>query len=329
MNQPPIMPPSVSPPSTPIDRRAMPAHCTETMWSAADGWPVRRADWSVPPDARGALLFAPGRGDCLEKYIETLETWYREGWAVTAIDWRGQGLSGRLGRDESSGHIDDFAVWIDDLAGFWADWAPSRPGPHVLVGHSMGGHLVLRAVAEQRVRPAALVLSAPMLGFLPDWLPRWAFRLATWLMCRIGDPLRLAWKVSEKPQAAADDRVQLLTHDAARYADEQFWREARPALAMGPATWGWLRAAAASVNRIDRQSVLGRVSVPVFIAMTTADALVSPAAILRAARWIPGAELLRFGPEARHELLREADPIRSRVLAAIAGFLDRVAPAGM
>ena len=81
--------------------------------------------------------------------------------------------------------------------------------------------------------------------------------------------------------------------------------------------------------RIDRRSALCGVTVPVFIAMTAVDALVSPAAILRAARWIPGAELLRFGPEARHELLREADPIRSRVLAAIAGFLDRVAPARM
>ena len=35
----------------------------------------------------------------------------------------------------------------------------------------MGGHLVLRAVAEGAVRPDALVLSAPMLGFLPEFLP--------------------------------------------------------------------------------------------------------------------------------------------------------------
>ena len=310
-----------------FDRRTMPAHCSETWWHAADGWPVRRVDWPVPAPARGALLFAPGRGDCLEKYLETLEHWFRRGWAVTAIDWRGQALSGRLGRDASSGHVEDFAIWVDDLAGFWADWSASRPGPQVLAAHSMGGHIALRAVAERRVGPAALVLSAPMLGFLPDWLPRWAFRLAARVMCALGDPRRPAWASNEKPQAGALDRAHLLTHDAERYADEQAWRRQRPGLEMGPATWGWLRAAIASMGRLDRRDVLGAVTTPVFIAATRADRLVSPAAIFRAARWLPHAELLAFGAEARHELLREVDVVRDRVIAAIDEFLDRVAPA--
>ncbi|WP_328806674.1 alpha/beta hydrolase [Novosphingobium aerophilum] len=312
---------------TGFDRRAMPRHCQEQVWTAADGWPIRRVDWPVPAAPRGSILFAPGRGDCLEKYLETLEGWWARGWAVTAIDWRGQALSGRLGRDATSGHVEDFAIWVDDLAAFWRQWAATRPGPRVLAAHSMGGHIALRSLAEGRVDPDALVLSAPMLGFLPDWMPRWAFRLAAAIMCTIGDPLRPAWKGNEKPQAGRLERAHLLTHDGARYADELAWREQRPELAMGPATWGWLRAAVASTQRIDRAEVLGRVTTPVFLAATRADALVSPAAILRAARWLPQAELLAFGPEARHELLREIDPIRDRLLQAIDDFLDRVAPA--
>jgi lysophospholipase len=31
-----------------------------------------------------------------------------------------------------------------------------------------------------------------------------------------------------------------------------------------------------------------------------------------------------FGPEARHELLRESDPVRDKALAMIDRFLDRV-----
>ena len=68
--------------------------------------------------------------------------------AVTAADWRGQAGSGRLGTDAVTGHIDDFGIWTADLAGFWRDWSKERKGPLVLAGHSMGGHLVLRAVAE-------------------------------------------------------------------------------------------------------------------------------------------------------------------------------------
>jgi lysophospholipase len=55
--------------------------------------------------------------------------------------------------------------------------------------------------------------------------------------------------------------------------------------------------------------------------------LVSPAAIRRAVRRLPQGELLEFGAEARHEILREVDPVRDRALTAIDGFLDRVVPA--
>ena len=51
----------------------------------------------------------------------------------------------------------------------------------------------------------------------------------------------------------------------------------------------------------------------------------SPLAIERAALRIPRGELVRFGGGARHELLREADVVRDRALAAIDEFLARVA----
>ena len=54
---------------TAFDRRAIPANATETMWEAADGWPIRRIDWERPANPRGSLLFLPGRGDHYEKYL--------------------------------------------------------------------------------------------------------------------------------------------------------------------------------------------------------------------------------------------------------------------
>ncbi|MDP4604708.1 MAG: lysophospholipase, partial [Erythrobacter sp.] len=126
-----------------IDRRAIPAQARESIWHANDGHAIRRIDWPGAADTpRGSILFFPGRGDCYEKYLETLDQWHRAGWRVTASDWRGQAGSGRLGKDPVTGHIADFGVWVDDLAQLWADWAAATPGPYVLAGHSMGGHLV-------------------------------------------------------------------------------------------------------------------------------------------------------------------------------------------
>ena len=138
-----------------------------------------------------------------------------------------------------------------------------------------------------------------------------------------GDPRRPAWKWSEKPGALPAARVNLLTHDAQRYADEGWWRETRPELVMGPGSWGWIAAALASIRALGRPGALESVQTPVFIVATTVDRLVEYGAIARAARRLPRCELLTFGAEARHEILREADPVRNKALAAIDAFLDR------
>lgn len=310
-------------------RRAIPQAARESVWSAGDGHRIRRIDW--PADrgdaARGSILFLPGRGDAYEKYLESLGEWHAAGWHVTAADWRGQAGSGRLGRDPHTGHVDDFALWIDDLAGFWTEWRTSHPAPHVLAGHSMGGHLVLRAAAERRVDPAALVLSAPMLGFTGPRLPSALLHSVAKLLRRVGDPARPAWKWSEKPGELPASRQALLTHDDARYTDEVWWRERRPEIVMGPGSWGWVEGAYASMRGLLAPGLLEGVTIPTLMLAAEHDRLVGFAAIAEAARRMPNASLVRFGPEARHELLREVDPVRDRVMAAIARFLDEHAPA--
>lgn len=311
-----------------FDARVIPADAAEGRWLAPDHFPIRRIDWrgsSAHP--RGSILFLAGRGDAYEKYLETLACWASEGWHITALDWRGQAGSGRFGMDAVTGHVADFSIWIDDLAAFWNEWVKQTPGPHVLAGHSMGGHLVLRAVAEKKVVPDALVLCAPMLGLAAKGLPVPVLHMVARIMTKIGDPRRPAWRWGERPGELPDDRITLLTHDAQRYADEVWWRSARPELVMGPGSWGWIERAYASMRMLDRPGVLEAVAVPVLMLATSEDRLVSFAAQERAAQRLPRGETLFFGAEARHEILREVDPVRNRALHAIDAFLDRVAPA--
>ena len=311
----------------PFDRRVIPIAAEETVWTASDGHKIRRIDWPGDQSSpRGSILFFPGRGDNYEKYLETLDQWHRAGWRVTAADWRGQAGSGRLGSDAVTGHVGDFGDWIADLSDFWRDWKAQTPGPHVLSGHSMGGHLVLRGMAEGVVDPDAMVLSAPMLGFAGP-LPNVIGHAAAKLMCRIGDPKRPAWKWSEKPGQVPASRQDLLSHDPDRYEDELWWREKRPELVMGPGSWGWVERAYASMRGLFEPGKLEAVRTPVLLLGTSNDKLVGMSAIEEAARRLPNAEIVRFGDEARHEILREVDPVRDRAMDAIATFLDREAPA--
>lgn len=277
---------------------------------------------------RGSILYLPGRGDFYEKYLETLDHWARSGWNVTALDWRGQSGSGRLGTDGFTGHIADYGVWTADLARFWSEWSEAAPGPHVLAAHSMGGHLALRACAEGGVRPDGIILSAPMLGFISKGVPDTVMHGLARVMASLGDRRRPAWKWSEKPGEVPAGRQDLLTHDADRYADELWWRAHRPELSMGPGSWGWVERGYASVRMLNAPGMLERITAPVLIVATDDDRLIDYAAIERTLARLPRGELLRFGKEARHEILREADPVRARAISGIDDFLDRIAAGG-
>lgn len=305
-----------------------PPASTEDLWSAPDGVAIRRLTCPQPDGVpeRGRILFLPGRGDIYEKYLESFADWQSRGWHVTALDWRGQGGSGRLGLDDLTGHIDDFTTWVNDLAAFWAGWSQAGSGPHVLIGHSMGGHLAMRAVVEQKVAPDALILSAPMLGFFAPGLPVWLQHLYARLMAGLGDSRRPAWKGGEKPGSSARLRMQLLTHDQRRSDDELWWRAQRPWLNTGAASWGWMERAVASRRAIFAPGLLESVHLPVLLISTRADRLVSHDAVVEAARRLPDARLIELGRAARHEVLREVDSVRAPLMAAIDAFLDERVP---
>lgn len=310
-----------------IDRRAIPPAAMVDHWPTPDGWPLRRIRWPAPQgDARGSILFEGGRGDHFEKYLETFEDLRLRGWQVESVDWRGQGGSGRIGGDANVGDIDRFATWIDDIAAFSADWRARTTGPHVIFGHSMGGHLVLRALAERRIAPDAAVLIAPMLGFTapyPDWL---GVQVAG-LMGRLGDPGRAAWKVSEKPGSPIRLRQLLLTHDAKRYDDEQWWHEHAPETLLGPASWRWVQESYRSFVGLAKPGVLEAVTIPLLVLATDADKLVSAKATRRAIARLPRVTSHIYGDEASHELLREVDAVRNDCLRRIDAFLDATVPA--
>jgi lysophospholipase len=306
-----------------FDRRRIPADATVSMASAPDGWPLRTYFQPRRGKARGSILWLSGRGDIFEKYLESFDQWAASGRSVTSFDWRGQGGSGRLGADPRVGHVDDFATWIDDLAAFFDDWRHREPGPHFVMGHSMGGHLLLRALAERRIAPDAVVLSAPMLGFDTGPLPfSWAASFAH-LMARVTSSRHAAWKSNEKPSLPGVSRQSLLTHDDARYADELWWKKQDSVLVLGPPSWTWLDAAFRSIALLRRPQAVEHITQPILIVGTDGDRLVSPRAIRDFAPRLPHAKLFMLDKNAAHEVLRERDELRDRVMAEITAFLDQ------
>jgi lysophospholipase len=296
-------------------------------WTAADGWPLRRARIAPKGAARrGSLLFLNGRGDHLEKYIGTMAHWAAGGWQVEGFDWRGQGGSGRFHDDSTIGHVDDFTCWLDDFADYAAEWLANGAAPHVMIGHSMGGHLLLRAMAEQRVRCDAAVLVAPMLGIAAGGLPAPFAGRIVGAACSLGHARRSLWSSRARFTPSEAAARLMLTHSAERLEEEALFRREHPELTVDAPSWGWLRAAYRSIALMDRDRLVEQIETPVLILASRGDRLVSTPAIVRTAARLRHHSLHLYGRHVAHEILREIDEVRDNALARIDAFFADHAP---
>jgi alpha-beta hydrolase superfamily lysophospholipase len=134
--------------------------------STADGLTLHLHRW--PGEApRGAVLIVHGLGEHGGRYAPVAAQLNRAGWSVFAHDQRGHGRSGG-----ARGSIGSDAALLDDLARVIDAVRAAQPGPLVLLGHSMGGLIAARFVAEGlqpqavawRREIEALVLSSPALA---------------------------------------------------------------------------------------------------------------------------------------------------------------------
>ena len=134
--------------------------------TTTDGLTLQLQDWPVA-NARGTVLIVHGLGEHIGRYAHVAAQLNGDGWNVVGYDHRGHGRSqgdkGRLHTDDDL--LADLARVIDRVR-------EQHPGPLVLLGHSMGGLVAARFVAEGlAAQPAgwyrpvdALVLSSPALA---------------------------------------------------------------------------------------------------------------------------------------------------------------------
>ena len=72
---------------------------------------LRVAFWNLE-STKGTIILQSGRTEFIEKYYEVISEFVSRDYAVAMMDWRGQGLSERIGGNLRLGHIDKFELMI-------------------------------------------------------------------------------------------------------------------------------------------------------------------------------------------------------------------------
>ena len=291
-------------------------------WFAGAGGARLRAALFPPPDAaRGSVILSPGRTEPIEKYFEAVGRLTAAGYHVLVHDWRGHGLSQRLGADDR-GHARGWRDFLTDYGALLTAFETRLPKPWIALGHSMGGCLTLLALSQGEQRFSGCVLSSPMLGLNTGQVPLTAARTLAGGLAAIGLGRGLA--VARTPVESFEDNV--LTHDPARYRRNNDQVLAHPELVVGPPTWAWLDFAFRATAVLQQGTGVAAIAIPVSIVAAGDERVVDNSATERVAARLRNGRLTLI-PGAFHELMQETDVIQAQFWRAFDDLADRVAPA--
>ncbi len=285
---------------------------------AGDGVRIRVAAWPLKA-ARGTVLLFPGRTEYAEKYGITAAEFAAEGYALLAVDWRGQGLADRAFSDRAVGHVGKFSEYQKDVAAVMAAAAElDLPRPWHVLGHSMGGCIALRALIEGLAVESA-AFSAPMWGLEIAPVLRPIARPVSGAISFFGFGHRYA------PGTGATTYVDLtsfeenrLTRDRPMFDYMRRQVAAHPELALGGPSVTWVHEALRETRAL---AAMPAPAYRAYAGLGTAERIVDPGRIRRRMADWPGGEIEIFDG-AEHEILMEGPGVRGRFVAACVRLFD-------
>ncbi|EAQ03374.1 hydrolase, alpha/beta fold family protein [Pseudooceanicola batsensis HTCC2597] len=292
------------------------------VWTtASDGVRIRVGWWPARDGgtAKGTILIFPGRTEYIEKYGRDARTLTEAGFAVLAIDWRGQGIADRLVANARVGHVDRFHDYqLDVAAALAVAEEAGLPRPWHLLGHSMGGCIGLRSVLEG-VPVNSAVFSAPMWGIRLAAPTRPAAWVLTWGGSRLGLGHLMSPGTKEAPyplDVAFGENKLTSDRDMFDYMRRQLTEQ--PDLGLGGPSLHWLNQALTETLALARRPAP---DLPCLTFLGADEAIVDPARIhARMENWREG-DLVVL-PGARHEVLMETPETRARIFERMLPFLD-------
>lgn len=307
-----------------LARNPIPSGAVCDFFSAHDGVPLRFARWEATrAPNRGTVVIFQGRGEFIEKYLEVAADLRRRGFAVATHDWRGQGGSHRPLANRHKGHVGSFSEFDHDVVRFMKEIVlPSCPPPYLVLAHSMGGNIALRAASAPNSWFERMVVCAPMLGFHRSKIrtPQSFARAYVEIGTLLGLGGRYVPGGNDLPTEAGKFTDNSLTSDEERFARNRQILEAMPELGLGSPTVSWLRGAYRSNHMLMNPDYAPRVQVPMLLVSAGGDRIVStPNIETFASRLKVGAHVLIARSE--HEILQERDDVRAQFWAAFDAYL--------
>lgn len=307
-----------------LAKNPVPSGAVSGMVRTPDGKNLRYAYWEATrAPLRGTCLVVQGRTEFIEKYFEVVADLRRRGYAVATFDFRGQGGSDRLLANRAKGHVRTFKDYETDIDTVMREIVlPHLPKPYIALGHSLGGHMLLRLASRPECDFARMVLTGPMIRLADACLGmrQGAARAVVELVGLTGGTTMVVPGGNSIATEAAPFEGNVYTFDRERYLRSSAIIAAAPELAIGAPTVGWMRAALRSMALLQSPDAPRAIRVPILFVGAGDDRIVSTTAIEEfALKTKLGSRVLIAA--SRHEILQETDEVRGRFWSAFDAYL--------
>jgi lysophospholipase len=259
---------------------------------------------------KGTVCLIGGRTDFIEKYSETIGKLNQKGMDVLSFDWRGQGLSTRLLKNRRKGYVKDYNDYVGDLSVFVEKiYMKNASRPYILMGHSMGGHIAIRYLAEHGNIFDSAVLVSPMIDIRTFPFPKKLLQKIIRIFVKAG---------YDKVYISGNDRQMenkfkrnSLTSDKSKFEKSKKFATENPQIAIGGVTFGWLHASFDSIDLLNQPGYLENIRTRVLLFSAENDRVVCNNAQKRLCGRLPNCKFIQVSGS-RHEILQEKDIIQKQ-----------------
>lgn len=268
---------------------------------------------------KGRIVISHGFSECLEKYNELIYYFTQDGYSVYAIEHRGHGRSGYLGkRHKSQVNVEKFEYYVEDLKTFLDEIVIEKGVDLYLYAHSMGGGIGTLFLEKYSGYFKKAILSAPMMEInTGKYSKRMSYLISViYKVIGKGDNFIIG-------QGAFDGAYNLNEAGSSnkhRYENHLNQLRSDEVIQRGGGSFNWINESLKATNTMLEERNIKKIDIPILLFQAGRDTFVKDDGHNRFCEKASNCKKIRI-ENAKHELFMENDEILFMYLDKIKEFI--------
>lgn len=270
-------------------------------------------------DEKGRIVISHGFSECLEKYKELIFYFTQMGYSVYAIEHRGHGRSGSLGKKHNTQvSVDKFEYYIEDLKVFVDEIVYDKYVNLYLFGHSMGGGIATLFLERYNKYFKKAILSTPMMEINTGNYNKIVANLISKIYIVIGKGDNFLF--GQTPFDGEYNLEKAATSNRYRYENHLNELRNDQILQRAGGSFYWINEAIKLSNEIFKNENINNLNIPILLFQAGKDTFVKEGGQNKFCKKYNSCKMIRF-ENGKHELYFENDDILIVYLKEIEEFL--------